>query len=158
LSGNPFPIADRVVTDGLPTSVALSSSAAGPIVYRAGAARAQRQFIWFDRTGKEVGKVGEPNEAGPGNPVLSADGRRLATNRTIDGNPDIWILDLARDLLNRLTFDATADAVPVWSPDGSQIVFDSNRSGVYDLYQKPADGTGSEELLLATPQNKAPVD
>ena len=158
LSGNPFPIADQVVTDGLPTSVALSSSAAGPVVYRAGAGRAQRQYIWFDRTGKEIGKVGEPNEAGPGNPALSTDGRRVATNRTMDANTDIWILDLGRDLLNRFTFDTAADAVPTWSPDGSQIVFTSDRSGVYDLYLKPANGSRTEELLLATPQNKAPVD
>jgi serine/threonine protein kinase len=158
LSGNPFPIADHIVTDGLPTSVALSSSAAGPVVYRAGVGRAQRQYIWFDRTGKEIGKVGEPNEAGPGNPALSADGQRVATNRTIDGNTDIWILDLGRDLLNRFTFDMAADAVPSWSPDGSQIVFTSDRSGVYDLYLKPANGSGTEHLLLATPQNKAPVD
>jgi serine/threonine protein kinase/Tol biopolymer transport system component len=158
LSRNPFPIADQVVTDGIPTSVALSSSAAGPVVYRAGVGRAQRQYIWFDRTGKEIGKVGEPNEAGPGNPALSADGRRVATNRTIDGNTDVWILDLRRDLLNRFTFDMAADAVPTWSPDSSQIVFDSDRSGVYDLYLKQANGSGTEELLLATPQNKAPVD
>jgi WD40 repeat protein len=158
LTGTPFPIADQVVTDGLPTSVALSASAAGPVVYRAGAGRTQRQYIWFDRTGKEIGKVGEPNEAGPGNPALSADGERVATNRTMDGNTDIWILDLRRDLLNRFTFDMGADAVPTWSPDGSQIVFTSDRSGVYDLYLKPANGTGNEEVLLATPQNKAPVD
>jgi eukaryotic-like serine/threonine-protein kinase len=158
LSGNPFPIADQVVTDGLPTSVALSSSAAGPVVYRAGVGRAQRQYIWFDRTGKEIGTVGEPNDAGPGNPALSPDSRRVATNRTIDGNTDIWILDLGRDLLNRFTFDMAADAVPRWSPDGNQIVFTSNRTGVYDLYLKPANGSGTEELLLATSQNKAPAD
>lgn len=69
LTGNPYPVAEQVQ--------ALSASAAGPIVYRTGsAAGGQRQFIWFDRSGKELGKVGDPDSAGPSSPSISPDGHR----------------------------------------------------------------------------------
>jgi len=158
LIGIPFSIAELVVAVGVSNAAGLSASAAGPFVYRAGLASAQRQFIWFDRSGKEIGKVGDSDSAGPAHPSLSPDGRRMATNRTVNGNTDIWMLDLVRGLLSRFTFDAASDVAPVWSPDGTRIAFSSNRKGVFDLYQKPATGAGSEDLLLATPQNKAPVD
>ena len=79
-------------------------------------------------------------------------------NRTINGNTDVWTLDIERGLFSRFTFDPAADGSPEWSPDGSRIAFNSNRSGVYDLYVKPVSGAGTEQLILATPQNKAPVD
>ena len=158
LSGNPFPIAEQVAVDGQSNLAAVSASAAGPFVYRGGLAGGQRQFIRFDRTGREIGKVGDPDSAGPRDPSMSPDGRRLAMHRTVNGNLDLWTLDLGRGVLSRLRSDAAADGTPVWSPDGSRIAFNSNRKGVFDLYQKPATGAGSEDLLLATPQNKAPVD
>ena len=104
--------------------------------------------------------MSEPNGAAAGStgPSLSPDGRRVALARTVARNTDVWILDLERSLFSRFTFDAAVDAWPVWSPDGPNIAFNSNRSGVYDLYQKSATGVGSDELLLATPQNKGPVD
>ncbi len=158
LSGTPFPIAEQVIAVGDSNLAGLSASAAGPLVYRTGLASGQRQFIWFDRSGKEIGSAGNPDSASPANPSLSPDGRRIAMNRTVNGNSDVWMLDLGRSLLSRTTFDMAAEFFVVWSPDGSRIVFTSNRKGVFDLYQKPATGAGSEELLLATPQNKGPVD
>ena len=58
------------------------------------------------------------------------------------------MLELTRGLSWRLTFDPATDESPVWSPDGTRIVFDSNRAGQYDLYQKLASGAGNEEVLL----------
>ncbi len=158
LTENPFPVAEQVmgVTDS--SAAGLSVSVAGPIVYRAGSPSGQRQFIWFDRSGKETGVAGTPDSVPSRDPSIAPDGRRVGFHRTVNGNVDIWILDLPLSLLSRFTFDTAADSNPVWSPDGSRVVFNSNRRGVYDLYQKPADGNGSEDLLLATSQNKAPVD
>ena len=86
-------------------------------------------------------------------PALSPDGRRVAVSRTVQGNTDLWLLDAART--TRFTFDPAADRFPVWSPDGSRIVFSRQvRAGVCDLYQKPANGAGVEELLLASPETK----
>jgi eukaryotic-like serine/threonine-protein kinase len=67
---------------------------------------------------------------------------------------DIWVLDLKRNSTTRLTFGPGSNVYPVWSPDGSQIVFSSNRDGNYELYRKPADGARAEQLLLRTKDRK----
>ena len=82
LTGIPFSVAGDVAFNGSANIAALSSSAAGPLAYRAGAAGDQRQFIWFDRSGKAMGNVGDPDTASPANAQLSPDGRRVALNRT----------------------------------------------------------------------------
>jgi hypothetical protein len=158
LSSNPFPIADQIAVGGETSAVGLSASAAGPFIYRAGLASVQRQFIWFDRSGKEIGKLGDLDSASPSFPSLSPDGRRLGLSRTLNGNTDVWLLDLGRSLFSRFTFGITADSIPTWSPNGNRIVFNSDRQGVYDLYEKDVTGAGTERLLLETPQNKAPLD
>ena len=64
-----------------------------------------------------------------------------------------------RGVPTRFTFDSADDVIPLWSRDGSRIVFSSNRKGVHDLYQKSASGAGSEEaLLLQTAQYKQATD
>jgi Tol biopolymer transport system component len=73
----------------------------------------------------------------------------------VHGNTDIWLLDGART--NRFTFDA-AVLFPIWSSDGSRIVFDSNRKGPRDRYHKSSRGGGAEELLLESPPAKIPND
>jgi len=89
---------------------------------------------------------------------MSADGRRVAWDRTGGGNVDIWLMDLQRSAPNRFTSEATIDAYPTWSPDGSRLVFGSFRKDAMDLYLKLASGAVSEEPLLATPQPRAPTD
>src|SRR6516165_12719718 len=56
------------------------------------------------------------------------------------------------------TFDPTIDSAPIWSPDGSQVIFRSTRNGSYDLFEKPTTGTADEHPLLVTPQAKSPLD
>jgi Tol biopolymer transport system component len=69
------------------------------------------------------------------------------------------LLDVVSGGVTRFTFDRGIDYVlPLWSPDGSRILFSSDRSGVFDLYEKSATGAGPETLLLATPQNKFAAD
>jgi Tol biopolymer transport system component len=151
VNGNPFQMAEGVLNG------ALSVSGAGQITYRAAPARVgSRQFIWVDRSGREGEKIGPPLNGT--NPSISPDNRRLALQRTINGNQDIYLLDIVRGVLNRFTFDPSSNASAIWSPDGSRIVFGSNRSGVYDFYEKPVNGAGNEKLLLATPQTKVQSD
>jgi Tol biopolymer transport system component len=79
-------------------------------------------------------------------------------SRVLQGNYDIWLMDVGRGVPSRFTFDAAPDIMPVWSPDGSQVVFASIRKGVLDLFEKAASGATDEQPLLVTPQDKAPLD
>ena len=134
----------------------LSVSSHGWIAYRGGTA--QRQLKWYDRNGKVIGVAGEPDAAIPLYPELSPDGRQVAVSRTVQGNPDIWLMDLIRGGMTRFTFDPASDLSSIWSPDGMRIAFGSNRKGSFNLYVKPSSGAPAEEPLLVTPNTKAPND
>jgi Tol biopolymer transport system component len=91
---------------------------------------------------------------------LSPDGKRAAFDRsdTAGQSEDIWLLEFARSVTTRLTFDPKRDIVPVWSPDGRQIAFSSNRSGVFQIYRKDSSGGGQEEQLTQGPNDKWVTD
>ena len=157
LTGDPITLADPVVTDTT-NAGALSVSAAGLVAYRAGRA-GLRQLTWFDRTGKATGVASEPDANAVSAPELSPDGRRVAIDRTVQGNRDVWLMDLVREGITRFTFDAAVDGYPIWSPDGSRIAFESKRKGgSWDIWLKPSSGAGTEELLLETPNDEWPYD
>ena len=154
LTGNPFAIAE-----GIASSVELAVSVSGnrSIVYRAVSGSAARQFVWFERSGKEVARLGEALNTTLSVPSLSPDGQRVALYRSLGASPDVWTFDVRRGVLSRLTSDPADDVMPVWSPDGRRIVFGSNRSGTHALYMKPADG-GEEQLLYSAERPAVPTD
>ena len=160
LAGTPFPVAEQVTSSSINVRAAVSTSAAGAIAYRTGAAAGgKRQLTWFDRSGHQLADLGAPVLSTQLSPSLSPDGRRVALFRAPNGNVDVWLLDAERGVPTRFTFDSADDTSPLWSRDGSRIIFASNRKGVADLYQKSASGAGSEEaLLLQTAQLKMPTD
>jgi eukaryotic-like serine/threonine-protein kinase len=92
-------------------------------------------------------------------PNLSSDGNRVAFER-----PDpktrrnnLWIADATRGTTSQFSYDAVNDGVPVWSPNGDRIVFNSVREGSRNLYWKSTGG-GSEELLLNSGESTVPSD
>jgi serine/threonine-protein kinase len=111
---------------------------------------AEGSLVWVDRQGRA-----EPVEA-PVRPywmpALSPDGRRLAL--TINFN--LWILDLGRGTLDRLTF-GDSDHLPVWSPTGDRIVFSAGEGAVATLYWARADGTGQVEQLTTGKHHHDPA-
>ncbi len=137
------------ILDGLATmaggGIDLAVAATGTLVYVPGSVGgAQRSLVWVDREGRE-----EPLAAPPRNyvyPRLSPDGTRVALD--VRGpEDDIWIWDLVRETLTRLTIDPGADRYPVWTPDGTRVVFTSNANAAVNLYWKAADGTGTVDRL-----------
>jgi TolB protein len=84
-------------------------------------------------------------------PRFSPDGARLAVAvRTQNGfNANLWIYDLARGALTRLTFETGGDETPCWSPDGKQVAYCPNAPSRAGIYVRSAGGAGSEERLLA---------
>jgi Tol biopolymer transport system component len=105
------------------------------------------QLSWFDRAGKPTLTSAEPSRSAT--VKVSPDGKRAALVRT-DGqnNTDIWIVDLMTGASNRFTFDPAVDGNPLWSPDGSQIIWESARGGTWGIYRKASNGSGNDELLF----------
>jgi serine/threonine protein kinase/Tol biopolymer transport system component len=149
LSGDPTPVAEQVATSTNSVG-AFSVSENGVLAYRngLGATGGTVQLAWFDRAGKSVETIGEPGAYRGVN--VSPDGKRIAVHRHDSNGGDIWIFDSARrELMSRFTFDASQDnSMPIWSSDGSRIAFGSLRNGKWGIYQKPANATGREELLV----------
>ena len=160
LSGAPFPVAEQVAFSTERLSPAVSTSAAGAIAYRTGSALGPRkQLTWFDRSGRELADLGGPFASTQLAPSLSPDDRQVALFRGVSGNIDVWLIDVARGVPTRFTFDSADDVLPIWSRDGRRIVFSSNRKGVQDLYVQPAASAGSgEALLLQNAQFKGATD
>jgi eukaryotic-like serine/threonine-protein kinase len=129
-------------------SATFAASPNGVVVWRRGDQSSQSLLQWVDRSGKRLGVVGEVAEYS--NPALSPDDSKLAVGIRDPQTTtrDIWIFDLLRGTKTRLTFDPADDLDSIWSPDGTRIAFTSDRLGQRDIYQKPADGSESEELLL----------
>jgi eukaryotic-like serine/threonine-protein kinase len=155
LTGEPAPVATDIAVDSA-INVPAVAAAGNTIILRQGGAIGQRDLIWYDRSGQVRAKVGETDTTYPRVPELSPDDRRIAVYRSVNGNTDVWLIDAARGGRTRFTFDAAADVFPLWSPDGLRILFASNRRGVFDLYIKPASGTGAEQVVLESSANKIP--
>jgi serine/threonine protein kinase len=151
-----FDLARGVLTNDvitLATSVGpFSVSPSGTIAHRADR-RDQTRMAWFDRTGHLVGQLA----AVLNGPEISPDGRHLTGDRTVAGNRDVWLMDAVRGGLTRLTSHSAVDGYPLWSPDGGRIAFHSQRNGTIDLWIRPSNGVGAEELLLATPDAEWPM-
>jgi eukaryotic-like serine/threonine-protein kinase len=138
----------------LVSSVNAQTSAASPERTAARGAIDGR-LTWFDRQGKVVGTIGELGLYRT--LTISPDGKRVAVERTDREtmNRDIWLID-ADGKAARFTSDPGWDAFATWSHDGSEMIFTSNRSGSFDLYKKPVNGSSNEELFYASKEGKAP--
>jgi Tol biopolymer transport system component len=145
-------VVDNLANEAGVNGAAFSLSTSGLIAYRPGGS-SLRQMTWFDRTGKSTGTLGPPLENANNAAEVSPDGTRVSIDRFMQGQIDVWIVDRLR--ATRLTFDPGTDHWGQWSPDGSQIAFDSTRNGTHDLYIKASSGAGEERLLLKTPESKA---
>jgi serine/threonine protein kinase/Tol biopolymer transport system component len=155
LAGDPVTITDPV--DNVGSAGIFAVSASGLVAYRSGGASRQ-QLVWFDRTGKQIGVASEPDLDLLSMPEVSPDGKRIALDRTVQGNRDVWLWDLVRRGWTRFTVDPSLDGFPIWSPDGTQIAFESNPKGNFDIYLKALSQTTPEQPLLESAESKWPED
>ena len=143
LKGQATPVAEEVADDlGGGGYGAFSASANDVLVYWRSSATPDRQLTWYDRQGKALGTAGEPGDYQE--LALSPDGTRVVLMKKSGQASNIWLQDLSRDTSTRFTFGSEIDSYPVWSPDGSRIIFSSG----INLYQKSTSGVKDAELLL----------
>ena len=145
ISGSPFKVADGVFGVAGGQSLTLSASGAA-FAFRAGDARFARQFVWIDRTGRDIAKVSEPL-ANPDGVSSSPDLSQLVFFERGPTSSDLWILDVRRGLVSMFTDDPDEDIFPFWSRDGEQIIYSAVRNGQLAVYQRPL-ATGNRELLI----------
>ena len=128
----------------------------GTLAYVSGSIElgAPRTLVWVDRQGRETPIPAPPRAYAY--PRLSPDGTRIAASGQ-DQEQDLWLWDLARNTLTRLTFEPGADSTPLWTPDGRQLLFSSDRGGAQNVYVQAADGTGSATRLTVSPNQQIPT-
>jgi serine/threonine protein kinase len=156
VSDEPITVARTVGLDVGVLRGAFAVSGTGILAHRPGRGE-RRQLTWVDRAGSPGGTVGPPDWDGQSSPELAPDGRRVAVSRTVRGNPDVYLIDTGGDLQSRFTTNESNEGHPLWSPDGSRVVFRSLRNGPWDLFEKAANGAGHEQPLWVTREHKSPL-
>jgi Tol biopolymer transport system component len=141
------PVADGVAaTDG--TVYHYDVAADGTIVYLPGdMVRPLQRLAWVDRDGRLTPLPLEPRAFGRA--VVAPDGQRLAVAITEGDNTDVWVAEPSRGVMTRLTFEASIETAPVWSPDGRFVTFRSEQQGP-GVFRRDAQGAGAIERLTAT--------
>lgn len=141
------PIAEDVAGTGRLDSF-FSVSNDGKLIFQSGLSVTPSSLTWFDMSGKALGSIGKP--ADYLSLALSHDGRRVAVtvNDPVSRRWDIWVEDLARQALTRLTFEPSNEWGPIWSPDDNMLLYTSNSSGAGRMMMRRSSGTGQEEIVV----------
>ena len=150
LTSEPQVVADPVSRSMVVPFSYFSASSNGTLLYSSNVS-VNSQLSWFDRTGRRLESLGEPRPYKQGN--LSPDEKRFVVQITDTRSDDIWLLDLSTGILSRLTSDPHTADTPIWSHDGREVVFCSNRSGPQTLYRKMVGGGDEQPILPATEPN-----
>jgi Tol biopolymer transport system component len=155
VADEPVPVVEGVHR-GFAPQYAISDS--GTLAYIPGSTEAAtigRTLVWVNREGKEEPLSAPPNDYAC--PTISPDGTKVVLTIRTGGNEDVWIWDLVRETMSRLTFGEAEDSWPLWTPDGRRIVYRSDRGNRnFDLNMKTADGSGEVEKLVSWPNFPAP--
>ena len=150
--GDPVTVVEHVLMK--PTGAAdYAVSRQGTLLYVPGGVGVQttlRSLVWVDRKGHEEPIKAPLRDYGPLR--ISPDGTRVVLEILDPNNTHIWILDLVREQLRRLTSGPGNHGLPLWTRDGRRIIFNSDRvrSGVRNLYSQAADGTGTVDRLTTS--------
>jgi Tol biopolymer transport system component len=153
VTGAAVPVMDGVKESGT-GGAQYSFSATGSLVYVPGGIEsAQSRLVWVSRNGSEQLLAAPAHNYVA--PALSPDGRRIAVS-LLEQESQVWLYDLSRDTMTRLTFDGNYNLVSLWTPNGKRIAFTSNKEGPRNLFWQLADGSGGLERLTTSGYTQLP--
>jgi eukaryotic-like serine/threonine-protein kinase len=149
VSGQATPVATNVTRSPSYYFGAFSLAGNGTLAY--GSAPPASQMQWMDRRGAVVAKVGPPGEYIQPRP--SPDDSKIAVARLDPERSayDLWVVDTSRgDAMTRLTYNASSERFPVWSPDGASIAYSGqSANSLSEIFVKPVGGTADDRKLVA---------
>jgi serine/threonine protein kinase len=149
--GEPRPVVASVEYNAAGIGAAFQASANGRVIVVRPGGTGGTQFTWYERSGQQTGTLGAPG-GDMFQPRLSPKGDRVAFNRPDpkNGNRDVWTIEVDRGVAAPLTRNAANDWHPVWSADGTQLLFNSDRAGASEgsLYLKRSIDESADETSL----------
>jgi serine/threonine-protein kinase len=155
ITGAAVPIVEGVLQSPSSGAAQYSLSATGSLVYVPGGVQAdQRRLVWVTRNGAEQ-PVAAPARSYV-YPRISPDGQRVSVGIT-EEDTQIWLYDLSREKLTRITFGGSVNQDSTWTPDGKRIAVQSNREGTLNMYWQLADGSGGWERLSSSEYDNFPT-
>jgi serine/threonine-protein kinase len=147
VTGSPVRVLDDVAMDASTGAIDFSLSRTGSLSYLPGGwSYADLVLAWVDRKGSVLALPAQARAYA--NPHLSPDGKRVAVSDQGSGSSGIWVYDIPRGTMMRLTY-ATNDS-PLWTPDGKRIAYMEESNRTFAIKWKPADGSGPEETLIGS--------
>jgi len=151
ISGSPTVLANLVGFQPATYWAAFAVAPNGTMIYNTGVGAAQSALTWMDRSGKELGRIGDI--AVMANPTLSPDGSRVALDISDQkaNNVDIWIESTTGAGNSRFTFDPSEEVAGVWSRNGSMVAYRATIAGGLNLFLKRATGLERERELFTIP-------
>jgi Tol biopolymer transport system component len=157
LGDDQFTVADEINYLEFINLLPISAAANGVLAYQS-IDVPKRQLVWLDRDGNQVGTLGEPGEYKQVR--ISPDGRHVAVNRQTPGRDtaDLWLFEVESGRGYQFTSEPTHEGAPVWSPDGTELVYFSNPNGHFDLFRKSMGTSSRQEPLAVSGADKYPND
>jgi len=146
-TGEPKAVHENVQYDASVWRANLSVSENGMMVFVSGGVSGTENLAWYDRTGKQVGTVGEPGSYQELD--LSADDKKLAVTDSNAAASAVWIYDLEGKPKTKITYNSGVSRNPTWSPDGREIAFTSHQQE--SISALAISGGTPEQILLSSP-------
>ena len=156
LEGEATALVDRIGYSVSLQTGSFTVSDSGVLAY--GIAAARGALLWYDRKGKELGKLWDTAEFL--HPRLSADDRTVVVARRESEQLalDLWLIDVQRGTPARFTAGAVNERFPVWAPDGSALAFAGLEHTLSDIFIKPVRPNAEATPVLVSNVSKFPSD
>ncbi|HLF15178.1 MAG TPA: protein kinase [Bacteroidota bacterium] len=141
VTGSPLPVVDGGMLNPFSGTANFEISNNGILIYTPlGPAGTNNVAVsWMDRQGKLSTIIRENRPFD--NPRISPDGNKIALTLRA-ANDDIWVYDIQRAALSRLTFGGGNSDLATWTPDGKTVIFGSERGRGVGLFRRSWDGSG----------------